>query len=157
MNLQPSLTWSRQTDLRFLKGTGALVEGPIGSMALIKGVMEESIPGGLLSGMHRLAAQMEEYARARAPWQNRTGAARAGLYGYADKVDDDAFIAGVAHGPDVDYAIWLEIRNNGRNAIISPTQAAFASKAGDVVAGEIELELKGRGSSFRHRATGRFT
>lgn len=157
MNLEPSLTWSRVTDLKFLKGTGALVEGPIGSMALVRGVAEESIPGGLLSGMHRLAAQMEEYARARAPWQNRTGAARAGLYGYADQVDDGTFIAGVAHGPDVDYALWLEVRWNGRYAIIGPTQAAFASKAGDVIADEVALELKGRGSTFRHRSSGRFT
>lgn len=156
MNITPSITWSRVTDVRFLKTTGVMVEGPIGSMALIKGVAEESIPGGLLSGMHRLAAAMEEYAKARAPWQNRTGKARGGLYGYADKIDDGTFIAGVAHGPDVDYGIWLEMRWNGRYAIIGPTQAAFASRAGDFVADEIALELKGRGSTYRHRSSGRF-
>ena len=156
MNITPSITWHRVTELRHLKTTGAMVEGPIGSMALIRGVAEESIPGGLLSGMNRLAAAMEEYARARAPWQNRTGAARAGLYGYADQVEDDTFIAGVAHSPTVDYGIWLETRWNGRYAIIGPTQAAFASQAGGFVADEVALELKGRGSAFRHRSTGRF-
>lgn len=157
MNLQPSLTWSSVTDLRFLKGSGARVEGPIGSMALVKGVAEEAIPGGLLSGMHRLAEAMEEYAKARAPWRDRTTDARKGLYGYADRVEDNAFIAGVAHAQTVDYGIWLETRWNGKFAIIAPTQAAFASKAGDIIAGEIALELKGRGSQFRHRGSGRFT
>lgn len=157
MNLTPSLTWSSVSDIKFLKTSGARVEGPIGSMALIRGVAEESIPGGLLSGMHRLAAAMEEYAEARAPWQNRTWKARKGLYGYADKVEDDKFVAGVAHGPEVDYGIWLETRWNGRYAIIAPTQAAFAGKAGDIIAGEIALELKGVGSVFRHRGSGRFT
>lgn len=156
MNITPSLTWSRVTDIRFLKGSGAMVEGPIGSMALIRGVAEETIPGGLLSGMHRLAAQMEAYARARAPWQNRTGKARAGLYGYADQPEDDTFIAGIAHGNEVDYALYLETRWNGRYAIIGPTQAAFASKAGDVIADEVALELRGRGSIFRHRSSGKF-
>ncbi len=157
MNITPNLTWSRVTEARFLKTSGARVEGPIGSMALVKGVADDVIPGGLLSGMHRAAAEMEAYARARAPWQNRTGKARAGLYGYADKVDDGTFIAGIAHGPDVDYGLWLEYRWNGRYAIIGPTQAAFASKIGDIIAGEVALELKGRGSTFRHRGTGRFT
>lgn len=157
MNITPEITWSRVTDLRFLKGSGAMVEGPIGSMALIRGVAEEAIPGGLLSGCHRAAAAMEEYAKARAPWRDRTGRARSSLYGYADKVDDGTFIAGVAHGDQVEYGLWLETRWNGRYAIIGPTQAAFASKVGDLIADEVALELKGRGSIFRHRSTGRWS
>ena len=158
--LRPRLQWSRQTDTRFLKGSGVAVEGPVGSVAIIRGVRDEAIPEGLLSGVNRLAEQMEIFARQNAPWTDRTGAARAGLAGFADSttgaggLGKGTYWAGISHG--VDYGIWLELRYNGRFAIVGPTQEAFASRAADIVRGEVRAELTGSGTRYRHKS-GRFT
>src|SRR5688500_10891929 len=59
------------------------------------------------------AAEAEAWMKANAPWQDRTGAARAGL---TATVEGNAVT--LAHG--VDYGLWLEIANQGRFAIIAP-------------------------------------
>lgn len=62
--------------------------------------------------------ELVDYARSNAPWNDRTGDARAGLdaefYG-----DEDA--VGITLFHTVDYGPWLEIRWGGRYAIIIPT------------------------------------
>lgn len=159
--LTPKLTWASKSQVRFLKGSGARVEGPVGSAAILKGIVEEAIPGGVETGMNRLAAAMEEWAKQNAPWTDRTGNARKGLYGFAGgthggEEGKGAYYAGVSHGDDIDYGIWLEVRWNGRYSIIDKTQAAFAARAGAIVNEELSFELAGRGSKFRHKGTGRF-
>lgn len=57
-----------------------------------------------------------------APWTDRTGAARAGLF--TDKSHAGSLGAGVhriVFGHGVDYGIWLEVANSGRYQIIMPT------------------------------------
>src|SRR5262245_13273308 len=65
------------------------------------------------------ANEAEAWMKANAPWQDRTGRARAGLH--VDVVEAPAVIAELvfAHGEDVEYGIWLEIANGGRFGIIS--------------------------------------
>lgn len=70
----------------------------------------------------RVAAQrardMEAWAKANAPWTDRTGAARATLHA---SVEESGFAIGqivLAHG--VDYGVWLEIAHGGQYAIIAP-------------------------------------
>ena len=66
------------------------------------------------------APKVESYMKRNAPWNDVTGAARAGL---AAEFIGDRFVERSAirlsHG--VPYGIWLEIKNAGKYAIIVPT------------------------------------
>jgi len=73
--------------------------------------------------LEELATQVEEYARANAPWADRSGSARQGLT--AEHVDGGAFQHAIVLYHTVDYGIWLEIRWNGQYAIIIPTIEHF--------------------------------
>lgn len=64
------------------------------------------------------ASRGEGYMKENAPWTDRTGAARAGLFTATD------------HGPSqhsilfshtMDYGIWLEVKNSGEYEIIMPS------------------------------------
>lgn len=65
----------------------------------------------------KFAEELREYAQKNAPWDNRTGDARSGLDA-AVNADGDELSVSLFH--TVDYGIWLEIRWNGRYAIILP-------------------------------------
>jgi hypothetical protein len=69
------------------------------------------------------ALEGEAVAKAEAPWQNRTGAARAGLHGSSSAQGMSLEVV-QAHG--VDYGVWLELANQGRYAIIPTAMAATA-------------------------------
>ena len=64
------------------------------------------------------AADLLQYAQNNAPWEDRTGDARSGLYADVNLDSNDLTIE---LGHTVDYGIWLEIRWGGRYAIIIPT------------------------------------
>ena len=139
-----------------LKGSGDPVSTFLACSAAIDRDVGAALDAGLIGGMNGLAEAMEDYARANAPWKDDTGAAREGLHGFTT-TDGNQYSATISHGQDVEHAIWLELANGGRYAIIGPTQAAFASQAGRIVAGEVKLALEGKGSKFRDRASGQFT
>lgn len=65
------------------------------------------------------AEAVQEYAQANAPWDDRSGAARDGLT--AEYASEGVFQHAIILYHTVDYGIWLEIRWNGRYAIIIPT------------------------------------
>ncbi len=70
-----------------------------------------------------LAQDILDYAKSNAPWQDRTGDARAGLD--VDVSEDvDAVIIQLYH--TVDYGLWLEVIQNGEYAILLPTLEHFA-------------------------------
>lgn len=71
------------------------------------------------------ANELRDYAQQNAPWSDRTGDARSGLDSLVE-ADDDQLQVSLFHG--VDYGIWLEIRWNGRYAIIIPTIEAKGSE-----------------------------
>lgn len=81
--------------------------------------------------LEQLAEEVQEYARANAPWEDRSGEARSGLT--AEVVDGGLFQNAVVLYHTVDYGLWLEVRWNGRYAIIVPTIEHF----GPVVMGEL--------------------
>jgi hypothetical protein len=56
-------------------------------------------------------AEMEGYAKVHRPWQDDTGAARAGLRGFIEE-QANAIILVIAHS--VDYGIYLELAGGGR-------------------------------------------
>jgi hypothetical protein len=60
------------------------------------------------------------FAKPNAPWTDRTGNARSGLFTKVNVIDKGAsFEMIVAHS--VSYGIWLEVRFSGKYAIIKPT------------------------------------
>lgn len=64
------------------------------------------------------ATRAEEYARANAPWTDQTSNARNGLRAVAVHAKHKHAIV-VHHS--VPYGIWLEVRWEGKYAIITPT------------------------------------
>lgn len=73
--------------------------------------------------MLEVARQTLEYAKANAPWQDRTGDARRGLNVSVDGDGDSIFLQ-LFH--TVDYGLWLEVIQNGKFAIIMPTLQGFS-------------------------------
>lgn len=79
------------------------------------------------------AAVIEASAKQKAPWVDRTGNARAALRGYTnrtapagypnpDALARDTIALYLSHG--MDYGKWLELKYQGRYAIILPTLQA---------------------------------
>jgi len=63
-------------------------------------------------------AQLEAQMRADAIWEDRTGAARAGL---TARATHESGIVTMTLSHSVPYGFWLEVIQNGRFAIIGPT------------------------------------
>jgi hypothetical protein len=73
---------------------------------------------GLAAATAGFAKEVEAYAKEHAPWHDRTGDARSGLTATAEQRLVRYTIT-LYH--TVDYGIWLEVRWNGKYAIILPT------------------------------------
>lgn len=73
----------------------------------------------------RMAPEVENYAKANAPWTDRTGNARNGL---AARAYRDGNGVGILLYHQVDYGIWLEVRWGGKYAIINPTIDAMGPR-----------------------------
>ena len=101
------------------------------------------------------AREMEEWAKANAPWTDRTGAARAGLHATVEGTNIT-----LSHG--VPHGLWLEIANGGRFAIIAQAIDVFGAKYMDelqraVASGALTgFTFSGSASRFRNVGTGRF-
>lgn len=80
------------------------------------------------------AEDLLQYAQANAPWEDRTGEARAGLEAEVSLVNE-ALEIDLYH--TVDYGIWLEIRWGGKYAIIIPTIETMGPKLFDKMSGLI--------------------
>lgn len=91
-----------------------------------------AVVAGVDEILDQLAQQVQDYAQANAPWEDRTGAARDGLT--AEHVSDGLFRDAIVLYHTVDYGIWLEVRWSGQYAIIIPT----IEHMGPVVMGELE-------------------
>lgn len=74
------------------------------------------------------AEELLEYARKNAPWDDRTGDARAGL-DYEVSLRNESLEVALFH--TVSYGLWLEIRWGGRYAIIIPTVEAMGPRLFD--------------------------
>lgn len=67
------------------------------------------------------AQQMQNEMRNTAPWTDRTGNARSGLFGVAERMGKDVVVIYLSHGHTVQYGKWLELARGGRYATIMPT------------------------------------
>lgn len=85
-------------------------------------VFEIAFMAGLERFMDDKAQDVQDYAQANAPWDDRTGAARDGLTADSHREGFDVEID-LYHTED--YGIWLEVRWNGKFAIIEPTIQHF--------------------------------
>ena len=68
-----------------------------------------------------IAQRIQDDARVNAPWTDRTGNARSGLFGVVEEVSRDLVIIYLSHGHTVDYGVFLELAHGGRYAVIMPT------------------------------------
>lgn len=70
----------------------------------------------------RIATIMQNDAKQAASWTDRTGAARAGLFGTAERdVAEKVVTIYLSHGAQLDHGIWLELANEGKYSIIMKT------------------------------------
>jgi hypothetical protein len=101
---------------------------------LLKGIanFEFKTGDGIIDAVQKFAAEMVEYARRHAPWEDDTGDARKGLTAEGVATNDDINLI-LMH--TVDYGIYLEVRNSGRFAIIVPTIESFGPKIYDHMRG----------------------
>ena len=69
-----------------------------------------------------VATEMQNQAKADAPWTDRTGNARTGIFGTSE-ADFGAHVVTIylSHGATIDYGIWLELANSGSYAVIMRT------------------------------------
>lgn len=87
--------------------------------------------------------QIEDEARRRAIWADRTGDARAGLNAQAQKDDNSGSIYLTLYHT-VDYGIWLETIQNGRFSVIMDTLNAEGPRVIDNAIRRIKYARKGR-------------
>lgn len=73
-----------------------------------------------------------------APWQDRTGAARASLRAYADTDSDSVTVVFAYTDPAVYYSVFLEYFMQGRYAILGPSLDVFYPKMLDAVRGALK-------------------
>lgn len=71
------------------------------------------------------ATAMQNDAKANAPWTDRTGNARTGLFGtseadFAKKV----VTIYLSHGVAINYGVWLELAGSGRYSVVMKTMQA---------------------------------
>lgn len=73
----------------------------------------------------RIATIMQDDAKANAAWTDRTGNARSGLFGTAERDAAEKVVTlYLSHGAQLDYGIWLELANEGKHSIIMKTVEA---------------------------------
>jgi hypothetical protein len=87
---------------------------------LLQGLAEKEIRTKAALGLYAdtAAKKMENESKANATWKDRTGAARQRLNS-TWKWQGNIVRIELSHG--VDYGIWLELCNEGKYAVITPT------------------------------------
>ena len=68
-----------------------------------------------------ICVKMQNEARAGAPWQDRTGNARSGLFSVAEMAAKDIIDLYLSHGHSVFYGEYLELNHGQQYAIVMPT------------------------------------
>ncbi len=67
------------------------------------------------------AQKLQDESRQNAPWQDRTGNARSGLFAVTEQAAGDLVTIYLSHGHTVDYGKFLELAHGAKYAIIMPT------------------------------------
>lgn len=70
----------------------------------------------------RIATIMQNSAKNNAPWTDRTGNARSGLFGTVETdLSKQMVVIYLSHSAMLEYPLWLELRAGGKFAIIMKT------------------------------------
>ena len=82
----------------------------------------------------RVATEMQNQAQADAPWTDRTGNARTGIFGTSE-ADFAARVVTIylSHGATIDYGIWLELAHSGTYGVIMRTMQAHYESLMDLL------------------------
>lgn len=87
--------------------------------------LPKNLQPAIRSVMQYGAPQVQNHARDTAPWRDRTGNARQGLMARQ-------YETGTRHGivlfHSVPYGLWLEVRWDGRYAVLLPTIQAWGPR-----------------------------
>lgn len=81
----------------------------------------DRVQAAVLALAQGLAQMMQDEMRSQAPWTDRTGNARGGLFCQAEAAASDLVTIYLSHGHSVEYGVWLELANGGRYQVIMPT------------------------------------
>jgi len=118
------------TRIRNRNGTFGSSKGFFETNTLERGLaqFEFKMRDRMMEIAEEVAKDLESHAKSKAPWENRTGAAREGLTAEVQE-ERDLIVVQLFH--TVDYGVWLEVRWSGKYAIILPT---IEQKGPDVLA-----------------------
>lgn len=92
--------------------------------------LKTQIPGNMARALEELKDEMVAYMQSNAPWDDRTGNARAGLQGVVIKNSETSYSILLGHGSEIYYGVYLEFGLGGRYAIVMPTVEHFAPSIG---------------------------
>ena len=95
-------------------------------------LLPEKIEAAVATAVDYSATRAEAYAKSNAPWTDRTGNARGGLF--AEPFHDYGNNHGYDIAHSVPYGIWLEVRWDGKYAVIGPAVERFAPRMMRLVA-----------------------
>ena len=101
-------------------------------------VRRRQIESGVKRVADRYSVEIEQWMKQNAPWQDRTGQARATLKAEVIDVTGRAAIILLTHGTDYG-GLYLETMQAGRFAIISPALDYFAPR----LMRDLQIELAG--------------
>ncbi len=67
----------------------------------------------------RIATIMQNSAKRNAPWTDRTGNARSGLFGTVETdLSRQMVIIYLSHGATINYGVWLELAHSGKFGVV---------------------------------------
>lgn len=89
-------------------------------------VLDERTDRGIAGVVEYWDSRIEGHMKVAAPWTDRTGNARSGLFAKAGHEPGQRHWIDLGHR--VPYGIWLEIRWAGRYAIVFPTLLLYGPK-----------------------------
>jgi hypothetical protein len=87
----------------------------------------DDVEKALYQAMQEIAQDAEAEMEEDAPWTDRTGDARRGLFTEVVQAQHEYIKLYLSHGTDVDYGKWLELRWGGRFAIVGPMWQKYIS------------------------------
>lgn len=91
-------------------------------------VIVDAIEADIVAYIESLLDPIETWLKQNHPWQNRTGAAEAGLYTDIEHVVRESVTLLMSHGPAIDYAVFLEHARRGRYSVLRPALDAWAAE-----------------------------
>ncbi len=94
------------------------------------------LDNGIILVFELYAPQIEGDMKEDAPWDDRTGNARQTLKCFWYQVEDG--VLALVAKQQMDYGVWLELKNGGRFAIVLPTLEQYYGQVWNDIRGLVE-------------------